>query len=185
MNDTPEKPRLMIAPRHPERFDTVCEIVGKFRTDPECEWREYTFARRPDFETQRGRVADIILLDSVGELRQAYPLADIVFVGGSLIPHGGQSVIEPAISERAIITGPYTENFNPAVKQLQENDAIRQLPIVPQDFQNPERLYEEFVELLGSPERRRELGQNAAAVMEANRGATEKTVGELRRASPE
>jgi 3-deoxy-D-manno-octulosonic-acid transferase len=60
----------------------------------------------------------VILLDSIGELRAVYPLAEIVFVGGSLIPHGGQNILEPAISERAIVTGFYTMNFAAIVKEL-------------------------------------------------------------------
>jgi 3-deoxy-D-manno-octulosonic-acid transferase len=62
-------------------------------------------------ESETDKHADVILLDTIGELRSAYPLAEIVFVGGSLIPHGGQSVIEPAAEGKAIVTGPYTENF--------------------------------------------------------------------------
>ncbi len=53
----------------------------------------------------RDKMAEIILLDSVGELRAVFPLAEIVFVGGSLIPHGGQNILEPAMEKKAIVTG--------------------------------------------------------------------------------
>lgn len=180
-NDQAEKARLMIVPRHPERFEAVFKLIGNFRYDPECELRGYSFARRSDPETETDRTADIILLDSIGELRDIYQIAEIVFVGGSLIPHGGQSVFEPAVAGKAMITGPYTDNFKAAVDGFLEHGAIRQTPVVPQDFQNPERLYEEFIDLLAHPEKRRVLGGNAARLMKANRGATAKTIIELRK----
>lgn len=180
MKNSTVRSRLMIVPRHPERFDAVFESIKRFREDPECDWREYTSARRSNADAAADRIADVILLDTIGELRDVYPLAEIVFVGGSLIPHGGQSVIEPAQAGKAIVTGPHTGNFRAAVDALLENSAIRQTRVVSQAFQNPERLYEEIVDLLEHPEKRRELGNNALAVVEASRGATDKTIKELR-----
>ncbi|MEO6049749.1 MAG: 3-deoxy-D-manno-octulosonic acid transferase, partial [Pyrinomonadaceae bacterium] len=90
-------PRLMIAPRHPERFAGVAELIKK---------TGFTWVRRSESASSRDKGAEVILLDSIGELRAAYPLAEIVFVGGSLIPHGGQSIYEPAAAGKAIITGP-------------------------------------------------------------------------------
>ena len=165
--------RLMIVPRHPERFDAVAKLL---RESP------YTFVRRSSPESKSDKVADIILLDTIGELRSAYPLAEIVFVGGSLIPHGGQSIIEPAAEGKAIVTGPYTHNFDETVKEFLENDAIRQTPEAPDDFQVGERLYEEFILLLDHEKRRRKLGANAAAVIRrANRNAAGVTVESLKR----
>lgn len=94
--------RLLLAPRHPERFDEVENLLRN---------TNYSFVRRRSEPSIADSAADIILLDSIGELRAVYPLAEIVFVGGSLIPHGGQSVIEPAMAGKAIITGPYTANL--------------------------------------------------------------------------
>jgi 3-deoxy-D-manno-octulosonic-acid transferase len=162
--------RLMIAPRHPERFDNVARLLGEFG---------YSFVRRSSNPSVADAAAGIILLDSIGELRTAYPLADIVFVGGSLIRHGGQSVLEPAAAGKAILTGPYTHNFDAVVKEFLARDALIQTPEVPQDFQNPERLYEEFLDLLSDSNRRRALGDNARDMMSANRGATDKTIAQL------
>ncbi|MCA1589760.1 MAG: hypothetical protein LC734_05075, partial [Acidobacteria bacterium] len=160
--------RLMIAPRHPERFDEVAQLLCKF---------PYTWVRRSDPATINDRETDVILLDSIGELRSALPLAEIVFVGGSLIPHGGQNVIEPAVEGKAIVTGPYTANFDAVVKEFLENDAIRQTSAMPQDFQISERLYAQFVELLDSEEKRSLLGRNAAEVVNrANRDAVSKSI---------
>ncbi len=174
------RPRLLIAPRHPERFEGVFDLIQKFRDTRECEWRDYTFVRRSDSESKTDISADIILLDSIGELRSVYPLADIVFVGGSLIPHGGQSILEPAAAGKAIVTGPYTHNFNAAVKEFAERNAIVIVPESPQELKIVERLHEIFTELLGNEKKRRELGMNAFEAMEANRGATNKTIEYLR-----
>lgn len=176
-NDLPNpRPRLLIAPRHPERFDQVAKLIDTFRYSDECEWRDYSFARRSDVPSETDKKSDIILLDSVGELRSVYPLSDIVFVGGSLIPHGGQSILEPAAARRAIVTGPFTHNFDGVVNEFLANKALIQLPKSPQDFQIGERLYEVFTRLLENEHLRNEMGQNAARTMNSNRGATVKTV---------
>jgi 3-deoxy-D-manno-octulosonic-acid transferase len=107
----------MIVPRHPERFDAVEELLAN---------SPYSFVRRTAEGSENDKSADVILLDSIGELRSAYPLAEIVFVGGSLIPHGGQSILEPAIEGKAIVTGPYTHNFESVVKEFLNKDAIIQ-----------------------------------------------------------
>lgn len=171
------RPRLMIVPRHPERFDKVAAEIENFRNSDECEWKTYTIARRSSVENSN---ADVILLDSIGELRAVYPLADIVFVGGSIIPHGGQSVLEPAAAEKAIVTGHHTHNFAEAIEIFRGNRAIIQLPELTRE-QMVDELFTTFCDLLENPDRRDELGRNAAAVMKANRGATGKTIDELSR----
>ena len=178
-NDLPgPQPRLLIAPRHPARFDFVADLIRTFRKN--SDWSNYTFARRSESESEDDKTADIILLDSIGELRSVYPLADIVFVGGSLIPHGGQSILEPAAAGKAIITGSYTHNFRAAVKEFSERDALIIVPETPQEFQVVERLYEIFTELLGDDKNRLELGANALEAMEANRGSTVKSIAHIR-----
>lgn len=159
--------RLMLVPRHPERFKVVEDLL---RSSP------YTFVKRTSSPTDTDHLADVILLDSVGELGAAYPLGEIVFVGGSLIPHGGQNVIEPAAFGKAIVTGPHTHNFSAVIADFLRADAIRQTPIAPQDFQISDRLYEEFIDLLKDDEKRIALGQRAAAAVSSNRGATQRTL---------
>ena len=87
-------PRLMLVPRHPERFAEVADAIKT---------TGFNFARRSENPSARDKNAEVIVLDSIGELKQIYSLADIVFVGGSLIPHGGQSVFEPAAAGKAMI----------------------------------------------------------------------------------
>lgn len=169
-NSRTDLPRLVIAPRHPERFDEVFELVKNSGFD---------WVRRSEKESARDKTAEIILLDSIGELRAVYPLAEIVFVGGSLIPHGGQSILEPAIARNAIITGFYTMNFADAVKEFLKQDALIQLPEL-SEKQIPAKLAETFAELLQNAEKRQKLAANANAVMQKNRGATGKTIEQLK-----
>lgn len=158
--------RLMIAPRHPERFGEVADLI---------EEGGFTLVRRTDAASPDDKEAEVILLDSIGELRSAYPLAEIVFVGGSLIPHGGQSIFEPAAAGKAIVTGPHTANFDAAVKEFLDKDALIQLPLVADD-QIVEKLIETLSDLLANTEERTTLGTCALAVMNNNRGAVGKTV---------
>jgi len=162
-------PRLMIAPRHPERFAEVAQILKE---------TGFTWVRRSESASSRDQNAEIILLDSIGELRAAYPLAEMVFVGGSLIPHGGQSVYEPAAAAKAILTGPHTANFNAAIHEFSEHEAIVCLPKVPDEEIVP-RLVEAFRNLLIDHVRRATLSTNAQAVMNNNRGAVTRTIEHL------
>ena len=168
------KPRLIIAPRHPERFNAVAEMIDSF-TNKEQDFYDPRFTQRSATRAEVDKLVNVILLDSVGELRTILPLADIVFVGGSLIPHGGQSVLEPASAGKAIITGPYTHNFDAVIREFLSNDALVQL----RDNQLEsleEQLYDALKELLTDPTRREALGSAALTVMNANRGATAKTL---------
>ncbi len=173
------KPRLVIAPRHPERFGDVARLLREFRDDDACEYKRYRIARRSEAPSDADSEADIILLDSIGELRALYRVTMIAFVGGSLIPHGGQSVLEPAAAGNAIITGLHTFNFADVMRVFLENNAVIQLP--EQTNQAiPDDLFMQILDLLEEPEERERLARNARAVMETNRGATAKTVELLR-----
>ena len=162
-------PRLLIAPRHPERFDEVFALVKKSGFD---------WVRRSEEESSRDKTAEIILLDSIGELRTIYPLAEIVFVGGSLIPHGGQSILEPASGRCAIVTGFYTMNFADIVKEFLQQDALVQLPEL-EEKQVSAKLAEVFSQLLQDTHLRRKLSVNASGVVQKSRGASRKTIENL------
>lgn len=159
-------PRLMIAPRHPERFAEVAALI---------EASGFSWTRRSVSPTEKDETAEVILLDSIGELRAAYPLAEIVFVGGSLIKHGGQSIFEPAAAGNAIITGPHTKNFEAAINEFLSKDAIIQLPAA-KDSKIAPSLAASFEKLLSDEKEAEELGYNALTVMEHNRGAVERTL---------
>ena len=159
-------PRLLIAPRHPERFEEIAGLI----TQTGFNWIKRTSPLSFDDE-----LADVILLDTIGELRSVYPLSKIVFVGGSLIPHGGQSVLEPAIEHNAIITGHYTMNFAEIVGTFVENEALIQLPDYPES-EIPTKLAEVFIELLNDTKKRERLAGNAMETIGHNRGACQRTV---------
>lgn len=152
---------MILAPRHPERFLAVAALL---------EQMSIRFWRRSVWngETLAGGV---LLLDTIGELAALYVLADIAFVGGSLVPRGGHNIIEPAQYGVAIVVGNHTENFRDIVSLFQSRDAMRvvgpaELPLV-------------FLELLANDQERAGLGQRAAETMRSQIGATARTAGEL------
>lgn len=163
-------PRLMLVPRHPERFAEVAQII---------KGTGFGWVKRSEKPSARDKTAEIILLDSIGELRSVYPLAEIVFVGGSLIPHGGQNILEPAIEKKAIVTGFYTMNFKAIVEEFLSHNALIQLPKM-NETEVPQKLADQFSELLADEKRRSELAQDAFQVAKNNRGATEKTINALK-----
>lgn len=158
--------RLLIAPRHPERFAEVSSLVESYG---------FSFSRRSREEHESDASCDVILLDSVGELSSAFPLAEIVFVGGSVAKVGGHNVIEPAAFGRCIVTGAHTSNFRAVVASFKERDALAQLPELDAD-EASQALADAFNNLLSDDERRRRVGANALAVIEENRGATAETL---------
>ncbi|MGB7068531.1 MAG: 3-deoxy-D-manno-octulosonic acid transferase [Pyrinomonadaceae bacterium] len=173
------KPRLLIAPRHPERFAEVAELARSFGVITHRNFRPFSVVRRSNIESDSDKIADVILLDTIGELRAAYRLAEIVFVGGSMIPHGGQSVLEPGSAGKATVTGPYTHNFDEVVRTFVENSALIQLSETRHE-RVVDDIFLAFSDLLEDSEARNAIGRNALSVMNANKGATAKTVAELR-----
>lgn len=169
-NSTGKLPRLMLVPRHPERFEEVAQAVKS---------TGFSWVKRSENPSARDVSAEIILLDSIGELRSVYPLAEIVFVGGSLIPHGGQSILEPAIEGKAIVTGFYTMNFKAIVEEFNRQNALIQLEKLSHKAV-PEKLAEVFSELLKNERKRSELAENARRVMQESRGATARTIESLK-----
>jgi 3-deoxy-D-manno-octulosonic-acid transferase len=158
--------RLMIAPRHPERFQEVAKLL---------EGSGVNWARRTNSNEANDPTVDAILLDTIGELPAAYSLASIVFVGGSIIKRGGHNVLEPAAAGACVVTGHNTQNFRAIVQLLLEADAIIQLPPL-----DPNRasacLTHKLDELLKHKEQCRLLGQRAQQVVEANKGTTDRTI---------
>nr|MBA2731664.1 hypothetical protein [Acidobacteriota bacterium] len=116
-----------------------------------------------------------VLLDSIGELRAVYPLAGIVFVGGSLTPTGGHNILEPAAVGACTVTGAHTFNFTAIVRAFLEADALVQLPLLSESDASS-ALANVLIDLLADDTRRRAIGGNALAVLEQNRGATARTV---------
>jgi len=160
------KVRLLIAPRHPERFNEVADLIA----DSGLSW-----ARRTNSPAKADATCRIILLDSIGELRTVFPLADIAFIGGSIASHGGHNVLEPAVEGVCVITGPHTDNFAAIIQTLLGEGALVQLGEVPIS-EAAKQLAATLKELLEDEPRRREIGQKAMAVCDSNRGATKRTM---------
>ncbi len=164
--DSHRRPRLLIAPRHPERFNEIAALL---------EASGLRWARRSNPPGGSDHACDVVLLDSIGELRGVYPLAALVFVGGSIAPTGGHNVLEPAAAARCIITGAHTFNFSSIMRDFLERDALIQLPALA-DADAPAALAQIFRELLNTDERRRRTGERARAALEESRGATDATI---------
>ena len=158
--------RLMIAPRHPERFHEVASLI---------EDSGVSCARRTSTPDPSDAAARVILLDTIGELPATYSLASVVFVGGSIVDRGGHNVLEPAAAGAPVVTGAHTHNFHAIVDLMNEADAIVQLPPLPDEAAANE-LAIVFTDLLANPERRKELAARAKQLVVENQGATERTI---------
>ncbi len=160
------RPRLLIAPRHPERFAEVALLLAA---------SGFTWTRRSATPDAHDATCDVVLLDSIGELRATYPLAELVFVGGSLAPVGGHNVLEPALAARCIVTGAHTSNFAHIIRTFLEQEALVQLPAL-SDAEAPTALARVFGELLADAGARRRAGERARRTLEQSRGATARTI---------
>jgi 3-deoxy-D-manno-octulosonic-acid transferase len=151
---------LVLAPRHPERFGEVEQLV---RSEG---WKT---ARRTDLAIDSEPRVDVVVLDTIGELASVYQIGTVVFVGGSLVTTGGHNVLEPAVFGKPIVFGPHMQNFAEIADAFVTNGAGVQLA-------GEQHLEESLLSLMSDPVRRARLGAAARALVEANRGAKEKSV---------
>jgi len=148
---------LIIAPRHPERFD---EVEGLINT------AGYECQRRTRL---KGPVKDVLLLDTIGELRAFYALCDIAFVGGSLVKVGGHNLLEPAAMKKPVIFSRYMYNF----KEISEALMSVGGGIMVKD---KAELYVQLDKLLSDKELAMRMGECAFSVIEMNSGSSKKTI---------
>jgi 3-deoxy-D-manno-octulosonic-acid transferase len=153
---------LVLAARHPERFAAVASLLATSG----LRWQ-----LRSEWDGQRAIAGGVFLLDTIGELASLYEVADIAFVGGSLVPRGGHNVLEAAQFGNAILVGPSTENFRDIIDVFRKADALRVV--------TPQSLTPTVLQLLENHDERAALGQRAAEVMRLQQGATQKTVDAL------
>ena len=149
---------MILAPRHPERFTEVAQALEQLGIRF---WRRSLWNGEP-------LSGGVLLVDTIGELAALYGVADIAFVGGSLVPRGGHNIIEPAQHGVAIVVGNHTENFRDIVGLFQSRNAVcivgpAELPLV-------------FMELIANNDQRRSLGQRAAETLQSQTGATMRTL---------
>ncbi len=150
---------LLLAPRHPERVPAVAQLVA----NQGLPWQLW----QPLKEGQTGRQAPVILINTVGDLFALYGLADLVFVGGSLVPHGGQNLLEPAVWGKVPMYGPHVANFRFAQHLLEEAGAA--LPV-----QDGATLLAAAQQSLTYPEKRQRQGQRGRAALQVHRGAAQR-----------
>jgi 3-deoxy-D-manno-octulosonic-acid transferase len=152
--------KLLIAPRHPDRFPEVASLMEEFGLK---------FARRSEGNV---RNADVLLLDTIGELAGVYEFADFVLIGGTLLEGGGgHNPIEPAYFGKPIVSGPNYAHFRSMFADFQRNEAI----FITSDLLHGVR------DLILHPEKGTAFGNAARALIQANSGATEIVVDVVRR----
>ena len=155
---------LVIAARHPERFDEVERL---------CRHEGLSVVRRTELPIDAEPRADAVVLDTIGELAQLYQIATVVFIGGSLVPAGGHNILEPALYGKPIVFGPHMQNFGEIADTFLSNGAAIQV-------RTAGDLEDSMLSLIGDPVRRARVGAAARALVESNRGARDRTLAVIR-----
>lgn len=155
---------LILAPRKPERFDLTADKLRE---------AGIPFARRSAIGAVE--LPGVLLLDSIGELAGLFALADVVFMGGSIVTHGGHNVLEPAVFAKPIVCGPHMQNFRDIDAAFRAAGAIA-------EARDAESLAEVTSAILSDPARARELGERARRCAESEGGATGRAIAEIRMA---
>jgi 3-deoxy-D-manno-octulosonic-acid transferase len=151
---------LIIAPRKTERFAEAEALARE---------EGLRVMRRTGLGIDAEPRADVVILDSIGELAHLFQVATVVFVGGSLVDHGGHNIIEPAVHGKPIVFGPYMQNFAEIADAFLKSQAAIQVA-------DAAELREVCARLASDPVERARLGAAARALVEANRGAKPRTL---------
>jgi 3-deoxy-D-manno-octulosonic-acid transferase len=159
---------VVIAPRHPQRFAEVERLASD---------AGFVAVRRSELAIDAEPRADVVVLDTIGELAPLYQIATAVFIGGSLVDRGGHNILEPAVFGRPIVFGPHMQNFKEIAESFLANDAALQV--------TDDQLDAVLSSLLTDPVRRAGLGAAARALVDANRGAKEKTLAVIEELAPD
>jgi len=155
---------LILVPRHVERAEEIIQCLSE---------RGLSFLRRSELDTfGKIELPDVLFVDTTGELRDFYSVADVIFVGKSLLEQGGQNPIEPAMCGKAVVVGPHMENFPAVLPIFLETHSIMQVEDV-------QMLESTIKALLGDEAARTALGGRAAQTVAENRGMIQKTVQRL------
>ncbi len=161
MPDKPSGALLAIVPRHPQRFDEVAALAAA---------RGVTLARRSRLDLDHGvDGADVLLGDSMGEMFAYYAACDCAYIGGSLLPLGGQNLIEACALGKPVLVGEHTFNFLDATNEAVGDGAALRAP-------SADALVAAAVRLLGDVAARVAMGEKALAFARRHRGATLRTV---------
>jgi 3-deoxy-D-manno-octulosonic-acid transferase len=165
------KALLVLAPRHPARFDEVARVLadsGRSYTR-----RTHLACQEPEISRQVA-TCEVLLLDTIGELAGILELADAVFMGGSLVPTGGHNILEAAYWAKPVVFGPHMENFQDIARLFLEANACVQV-------QDAAGLAESVLKLFGDRDFARRLGERGKQVLEKQTGATARVLEQIQR----
>ncbi len=154
--------RLVLVPRHPERVPAICRELAELGAPAQRLTVLRAGAETPDPRRP-------VIVDTIGELEQVYALADLVFVGGSLIPHGGHNMLEPAAQERPVLYGPHVGNFLHEAALLEGAGAALRLA-------DPADLAEALADLFADEAARDRMARAGLEAVRGVQGATARTV---------
>jgi len=163
--------KMLIAPRHPQRGSEILDLAAGL--SQRCLLRSGL-----NGGSEESARSDILILDSIGELAHVYGIADLVFMGGSLVPTGGQNVIEAAAFGKPIIFGPHMENFRDIAKAFTDSYAALQV-------ESAAELETKLSDLIDDSHAREWLGRNARKVIRDNQGALDRTLQLLKQYLPD
>lgn len=149
---------MILAPRHIERIPEIEEKYQKAGINT---------IKRTEIEKRQGE--SVILLDTIGELGKIYSLADLVFVGGSLVEFGGHNILEPAAHGRLVFFGPHMFDFKESARVLLENKAAIQV-------KDKEELKEKMKAALANYEQFSGYGEMAWNIVQTNKGASRRII---------
>ncbi len=153
---------LILVPRHPERCRQVADELSKM--DIVATMRSAVSTMDKSFHS-----GEVMIVDTLGEMLKLYTLADLVFVGGSLVPTGGHNVLEAALVKKPVLFGPHMQNFKEIARLLRAAHGGLQV-------MDSEDLYRQMKILLENPTEAERIGDNGRHLLQENQGATERTV---------
>lgn len=160
LKSSANNPLLVLAPRNSERFGEVAQLARD---------KAFVTVKRSDLPVDVEPRAEVVVLDTIGELAQLYQIATAVFVGGSLVDVGGHNILEPAVFGKPIVFGSHMQNFKEIADAFLTYDAAVQV-------HNARGLEDALLALLTDSVRRARLGAAARALVESNRGAKDKSL---------
>lgn len=151
---------LILAPRHPERFREITKLLKD---------RNIDYILRSTLDKTERKEQQVIILDTIGELSKLYTIADVVFIGGSLVPTGGHNVIEPASLGKPVVFGPYMYNFTESANLLLECKGAIQIS-------DEAGLAACLLKLILNPEYAEQIGGIAKETVQQNKGASKRNL---------
>lgn len=157
------RPLVIMAPRHPERFDSVARLI---------EERGLTLVKRSLLPESRVEDVDVFLLDAIGELARAFKHGRIAFIGGSLVPSGGHNPLEPAVWGVPVLSGPWVSNFEEVYREMVIAGGAKIVA-------DTTALGTSLQEWLVAPDIAKKAGEAGRLAVEKNRGATARIAAEI------